>query len=80
MRATHDRGEIMHFIGRQHGSPALKKASGEPVISVGHDDPEAQRVGWASFFAAMTKRHLELANDPEAGTHRWLPRGSPLPA
>ena len=77
MRVSHDRGDIIGFIGRQHGSPALKKGSSEPVISTGHPEAEAERVGWPAFFAAIEKRHLDLSFDPTSGEHRFVPRGSP---
>lgn len=76
MRTSHDRGDIIGFIGRQHGSPALQRATGEPVIVVGHEAAEAQRVGWAAFFQAIEKKRLALSFDPASGDHRWVPRGS----
>ncbi len=80
MRVSHDRGDIIGFIGQQHGSPALKKGSGEPVIYTGHADAEVQRVGWAAFFAEVEKRKLDLSFDPATGEHRFVPRGSPAPS
>jgi hypothetical protein len=80
MRVSHDRGDIIGFIGQQHGSPALKKGSGEPLISTGHADAEVQRVGWAAFFAEVEKRKLDLSFDPATGEHHFVPRGSAVPS
>jgi hypothetical protein len=81
MNVSHDRGDIIGFIGRQHGSPALKKGTDEPAISTGHGDAEVERVGWPAFFAAIEKRKLDLAFDGASGEHRFIPRGtSPNPS
>jgi hypothetical protein len=76
MTVTHDRADIIHFIGRQHGSPALK-SSGEPVVLTGHGAVpanEAKKVGWPEFFKAVNGRHLALSYDDASGEHKWISR------
>lgn len=70
---THDRGMIIDFIGKQHGSPALK-ADGSPTIVTGHEATDAKRVGWAAFFAALDAKHLALRFDTESGEHAFVNR------
>ena len=56
----HDRGDVMNFVGRLPGSPALKP-DGAPTLMTGHDAAaDAKRVGWAAFFKAIESRHLAL--------------------
>lgn len=69
---THDRAEIIHFIGRQHGSPALK-ADGAPTFVTGHESGDARRVGWAPFFKAVEERKLAM-RFAEDGTWSWVDR------
>jgi hypothetical protein len=76
MKVSHDRGAIIDFIGKQHGSPALKKGSNEPAIVTGHEATDAVRVGWAAFFAEVNRRKLALAYDLASGEHKWVARGS----
>jgi hypothetical protein len=73
MKITDDRGAIIDFIGKHHGSPALARDSSEPVIVMEHGEVPAVRVGWAPFFKAVEAHHLALAYDPEGETHRWVP-------
>jgi hypothetical protein len=70
---THDRGMIIDFIGRQHGSPALTP-EGAPTVVTGHEATAAKRVGWAAFFAAMDARHLALRFDGASGEHAFVDR------
>jgi hypothetical protein len=63
MQVTRDRGEIIHFAGFHHLSPALR--DGVPVL-VGAGDPGATRCGWPTFFHALDERGLSLAWDPAA--------------
>lgn len=60
--ATQDRGEIIHFAGRNGLSPALR--DGAPVFVSGHD-PSATRCGWEPFFKAMGERRLALVHDTD---------------
>ena len=69
---THDRGEIIAFIGRLSGSPALA-ADGTPTVVTGHDAGGAKRVGWAAFFHEMDQRQLAMRQD-EDGAWSWVPR------
>ena len=70
---THDRGLIIDFIGRQHGSPALK-GDGAPTFVTGHDAAEAKRVGWPAFFKAVDARHLAMRFDDASGEWSWVDR------
>ncbi|BDG01671.1 hypothetical protein [Anaeromyxobacter oryzae] len=63
MITTIDRGDVIHFAGRHHLSPALR--DGVPVLA-GHGDP-AGRCGWATFFAELGGRGLAARLDPEDG-------------
>ena len=68
MTLLHDRGEIIDFVGRLPGSPALKP-DGAPTLVTGHDAAaDAKRVGWAAFFKALETRHLALRT---AGDGTW---------
>ena len=79
IKVTHDRGEIMHFIGRHHGSPALKKGSNEPVI-VGHGKPaEVVKVAWPAFFHEVESKKLHFAFDESSGGYKFIPEGSAPP-
>jgi hypothetical protein len=70
MRATTDRGDIIHFAGRHRLSPALR--DGAPAL-VAHGDP-GERCGWARFFAVLRERRLAAAFDPDdAGSLRLVP-------
>jgi hypothetical protein len=60
MAETTDRGVIIHLAGRLRLSPALR--DGAPAL-VGAD--AAGRCGWAEFFAAVERRGLAVAYDPE---------------
>jgi hypothetical protein len=79
IKVTHDRGEIIHFIGRHHGSPALKKGSNEPLI-VGHGPAgEAVKVAWPAFFHEVESKNLAFAFDEETGGHRFIAKGATPP-
>jgi hypothetical protein len=70
MHATIDRGEIIHFAGRAHLSPALR--DGAPAL-VGHGEPG--RCGWEPFFRALSERDLAVALGPEVPSEaRFVPR------
>jgi hypothetical protein len=60
--ATHDRGEIIHWAGRNHRSPALL-ADGKPTWVTGAD-PAARRCGWEAFFDALRASDRVLVYDP----------------
>jgi hypothetical protein len=76
MRATVDRGEIIHAAGRSRLSPAVR--DGTPFL-VGHGDVSG-RCGWEPFFRALSARHLAVAFDPEApGDVRLVPRADAEP-
>ena len=71
-QATVDRGEIIHFAGRQGLSPALRE--GAPAFAAGHDP--AARCGWEAFFGALEARGLALAWDPgDPAAASFAPRG-----
>jgi hypothetical protein len=61
--ATCDRGEILHFAGFHHLSPALSER-GDPALSAATGDG-LTRCGWEPFFAAMGRRGLAASFDPE---------------
>jgi hypothetical protein len=60
---TSDRGDVIHFAGHHHLSPAVR--DGAPAL-VGHGDV-AGRCGWATFFEALERRALAARFDPEDG-------------
>jgi hypothetical protein len=67
-----DRGEIMHFAGFHHLSPALD-AGGGPAFSASAADGLA-RCGWEAFFGALAQRGLALSFDPsDPGSSRFIP-------
>ncbi len=66
MKTTADRGEVIHFAGSRHLSPALD-AQGAPAFSSEPADRLA-RCGWASFFRALGERRLAVAFDPADAT------------
>jgi hypothetical protein len=71
MRATTDRGDIIHFAGRHRLSPATR--DGVPVL-VAHGEP-GERCGWERFFGALRARRLAAAFDPDdAASLRLVPR------
>ena len=76
---THDRAEIIDFIGRQSGSPALLP-DGSPTFVIGHGGSEAKRVAWPAFFAAVNARKLAMRFDTESGEWKWVPRGHEEPS
>lgn len=73
LKVTHDRGQIIDFIGRQHGSPALQ-TDGAPTIVTGHESGEAKRVGWPAFFKAVNDRKLALRFESEGSEWSWVDR------
>jgi hypothetical protein len=79
MAETMDRGLIIHLAGRLRLSPALR--DGMPALVAAE---AAGRCGWADFFAAMERRGLTVAYDPDdPGSLSLVPRGagpSPRPS
>ena len=75
MKVSHDRSDIIYFVGKQHASPALK-GSGEPVLLKEKAEGDVKRVGWPAFFAALDTKQLDLAFDSESGEHKFIARGS----
>jgi hypothetical protein len=72
MKASEDRGEIMHFAGFHGLSPALDAASG-PAFSAEAGDG-LTRCGWESFFRVLGARGLALAYDPaDATSGKFVP-------
>ncbi len=71
MKITTDRGDIIHFAGFHHLSPA-RDAQGGPALSSGHGDG-LTRCGWEAFFRAMRERHLAMAFSPEDPEVRFVP-------
>jgi iron(III) transport system substrate-binding protein len=65
MRTTTDRGDIIHFAGFHHLSPALGEG-GAPAFSAEPGD-KLSRCGWETFFRALGSRRLSVAFDPEDG-------------
>jgi hypothetical protein len=70
--ATRDRGEILHFAGFHHLSPALSER-GDPAFSAAPGDG-LSRCGWETFFGRMRERGLALSFEPEDGSSaRFVP-------
>ncbi len=68
-----DREAVIHFAGRHRLSPAL--VGGAPAL-VAPGATEAERCGWARFFAAPAGRRLAVAFDPDdAASFRTFPAG-----
>lgn len=73
MPNTRDRGDVVHFAGRHHLSPALR--DGVPVL-VAHGEP-GRRCGWAELFAAMSARGLVASLEPDdPGSFRLVSRAA----
>ena len=78
MGITTDRGDIIHFAGFHHLSPALD-AQGQPAFSSEPGDGLA-RCGWERFFAAMRARRLAVERDPQDATSaRMVPATADAP-
>ena len=77
MRTTTDRGDIIHFAGFHHLSPALD-GGGAPAFSAEPGD-RLSRCGWETFFRSLGARGLGLSFVPEdGGSARFVasPHGS----
>lgn len=77
-RTLSDRGEILHFAGLHHLSPALD-AEGRPAL-VGGARKDLVRCGWEPFFEKVDKGRLALAFDlDELSSARFVttPRARP---
>ena len=68
---TTDRGDIVHFAGFHHLSPALD-ATGAPAFSAAPGDGLG-RCGWERFFRALSARRLAL--HAEGAPARFTPAG-----
>ncbi len=69
---TTDRGDIIHFAGFHHLSPA-RDERGAPAFSAAAGDGLA-RCGWERFFRALSERALAVARDPQDGSSaRFVP-------
>jgi hypothetical protein len=78
MKASDDRGEIMHFAGFHGLSPALDTGSG-PAFSAEAGDG-LTRCGWESFFRVLGSRGLALAYDPaDAASAKFVPAAGARP-
>jgi hypothetical protein len=76
MRATTDRGTIIHLAGRARLSPAVR--DGVPAFAGPGD--LAGRCGWAPFFEALEGRDLAVAwDDDEAPDLRFVARETAAP-
>ncbi len=72
MPSTTDRGDIVHFAGFHHLSPALDGRS-MPAFSAAPGDGLA-RCGWERFFDAMGRHGLALILDPaDPSSARFVP-------
>ncbi len=72
LRATTDRGEVIHFAGFHHLSPGLDPMS-RPAFSSATGDG-VTRCGWETFFTALSKGGLAVAFDQEdPGSVRFVP-------
>jgi hypothetical protein len=73
-----DRGDVMHFAGRQHLSPALDE-QGRPAFS-GKTSEKLVRCGWETFFEALAASHLALVVDPaDPASARFVSEASAPP-
>jgi hypothetical protein len=69
-----DRGQIMHFAGFQHLSPAFDPGGG-PAFSASAADG-LTRCGWEAFFHALAEEGLALSFEPpDPGSARFVPAG-----
>ncbi len=64
-KATEDRGEVMHFAGFHHLSPALDDQVGPAFFHEGSGSEGLVRCGWARFFEAMREHQAALVYDAE---------------
>ena len=72
MKVTTDRGDIIHFAGFHHLSPALD-AQRAPALTAEHGGA-LTRCGWETFFRTLGERHLAAAFDPEdPSSARFVP-------
>ena len=77
MRTTTDRGDIIHFAGFQHLSPAVDERS-RPTFS-GEPGDQLARCGWEALFKMMSASGLALeydAADPASARFVAARRGS----
>ena len=75
--ATADRGDIIHFAGFHHLSPALDR-DGKPAFSAGSGDG-LTRCGWERFFDALGRHRLALLRDDDASSARFVAAGGETP-
>ena len=68
-RATTDHGEIIHFAGRRHLFPVVRKDDPAAIRLASRDDVTADevRVGWPAYFRPFIDRRLVFVYDEAGG-------------
>jgi hypothetical protein len=68
-RATTDHGEIIHFAGRHHLFPVVRKGDPAGIRLASREDltPDEVRVGWPAYFRPFIDRHLVFVYDETGG-------------
>lgn len=68
-RATTDHGEIIHFAGRHHLFPVVRKDDAAAIRLATREDqsPEEVRIGWPAYFRPFIDRNLVFVYDESGG-------------
>jgi hypothetical protein len=68
-RATTDHGEIIHFAGRHHLFPVVRKQDRGAIRLATREDQSADevRVGWPAYFRPFIDRKLVFVYDESGG-------------
>jgi len=68
-RATTDHGEIIHFAGRHHLFPVVRRDDAGAIRLASREDVAADevRVGWPAWFRPFIDRKLVFVYDETSG-------------
>jgi hypothetical protein len=68
-RATTDHGEIIHFAGRHHLFPVVRRDDASAIRLASREDQTADevRVGWPAYFRPFIDRKLVFVYDESGG-------------
>ena len=68
-RATTDHGEIIHFAGRHHLFPVVRRDDPAAIRLASREDVTADevRVGWPAWFRPFIDRKLVFVYDETSG-------------
>jgi hypothetical protein len=68
-RATTDHGEIIHFAGRHHLFPVVRRDDASAMRLASREDQTADevRVGWPAYFRPFIDRKLVFVYDESGG-------------